>query len=156
MKEIKLFSNTAFKDHRGYYWTNWIRGCPKINFNHDKFSISKKNVLRGLHGDKKTKKLVTCVYGKVLLVVVDFRKKSKNYLKYKKYILSHQNRKQVLIPPNFLNGFLCLSNNCVFHYKLSYKGKYVDAKDQISAKWNDKNINITWPITKPILSKRDK
>ena len=156
MKEIKLFSNTAFKDHRGYYWTNWIRGYPKINFNHDKFSISKKNVLRGLHGDKKTKKLVTCVYGKVLLVVVDFRKKSKNYLKYKKYILSHQNRKQVLIPPNFLNGFLCLSNNCVFHYKLSYKGKYVDAKDQISAKWNDKNINITWPITKPILSKRDK
>ena len=155
MKEIKLFSNSAFRDHRGYYWTNWIKNKIKLNFNHDKFSISKKNVLRGLHGDKKTFKLVTCVYGEVLLIVVDYRKKSKNFLNYKKFKLSHKNRIQVLIPPNFLNGFLCLSKECVFHYKLSYKGKYIDAKDQISAKWNDPNINIKWPIKKPILSKRD-
>lgn len=155
MKEIKLFSNSAFRDHRGYYWTNWVKNKIKLNFNHDKFSISKKNVLRGLHGDKKTFKLVTCVYGEVLLIVIDYRKKSKNFLNYKKFKLSHKNRIQVLIPPNFLNGFLCLSKECVFHYKLSYKGKYIDAKDQISAKWNDPKINIKWPIKKPILSKRD-
>ena len=52
-----------------------------IKFNHDKFSISKKNVLRGLHCDFKSWKLVTCVYGKIFFVIVDMRKKTKNYLK---------------------------------------------------------------------------
>ena len=55
----------------------------KINFNHDKFSLSKKNVLRGFHCDFKSWKMVSSVYGKLLFVVVDVRKKSKNYLKHK-------------------------------------------------------------------------
>jgi dTDP-4-dehydrorhamnose 3,5-epimerase len=70
--------------------------------------------------------------------------------------LSHLNRKQVLVPPNFLNGYLCLSKECVFHYKLSYKGNYIDAKNQISINWRDNRLNIKWPIKKPILSKRDR
>ena len=64
---------------------------------------------------------------------------------------------QVLIPPLHLNGFLCLSNSCVFHYKLYYKGKYFDVGEQISLKWNDKKLKIKWPKKKNlILSKRDK
>ena len=157
MKSIKVFKSSMFKDFRGSYWTTWKKGNIKLNFNHDKFSISKKNTLRGLHGDKKTWKLVSCVYGKVFLVIVDNNKKSKNYLKYKKFILQDRINKQVLIPPYFLNGFLCLSKRCVFHYKLSYKGKYSDVKDQMSLKWNDKRIKINWPKKKKlILSKRDK
>ena len=71
--------------------------------------------------------------------------------------MSHENNTQILIPPNFVNGFLCLSSNCVFHYKLSYKGRYFDVKDQQVLKWNDKRLNIKWPVKKKLLqSKRDK
>ena len=154
--KIKKIKSKAFADHRGYIWTSWERGAVnKIKFNHDKFSLSKKNVLRGLHGDKKTWKLVSCSYGKFLLVVVNFEKNSKNFLKWSSWILSQKNGLQILIPPNYANGHLCLSKECLFHYKLSYKGQYIDAKKQFSIKWNDPKINIKWNIKKPILSKRD-
>ena len=154
---VKVYKNTSFKDHRGYYWTSWKSNTiKKIIFSHDKFSLSKKNVLRGLHGDYKTWKLVSCPYGKFLLVVVNCLKKSRNYLKWKSWILSHENGIQVLIPPNYANGHLCLSKKCLFHYKLSYKGKYTDAKKQFSLKWNDPKLNIKWPVKRPILNSRDK
>jgi dTDP-4-dehydrorhamnose 3,5-epimerase len=154
---LKKFTNSAFKDHRGYYWTNWERKKIKsIKFNHDKFSLSKKNVLRGLHSDKKTWKLVSCVYGKVFFVVVNFNKNSRNYLKYKSWIMSQKNGLQILVPPYYANGYLCLSKECLFHYKLSYLGKYFDVKKQFSIKWNDPKIKVKWPIKKPILSMRDK
>ena len=155
--KIKIFRNNAFCDHRGRYWTSWKKeSTKKINFKHDKFSLSTRNVLRGLHGDTKTWKLVSCPYGKFLLVVVNFVKKSKNYLKWKSWILSHKNGLQILIPPNYANGHLCLSKKCLFHYKLSYKGTYTDAKKQFSLKWNDPKLKINWGIKKPIISKRDK
>ena len=155
--KIKKIKNNSFKDHRGYYWTSWKKNIiKKIKFNHDKFSLSKKNVLRGLHGDTKTWKLVSCPYGKFLLVVVDCNKKSKNYLKWQSWILSHENSLQILIPPNYANGHLCLSDCCLFHYKLSYKGSYFGVSKQFSLKWNDPKLNIKWPIKKPILSLRDK
>ncbi len=157
MKDLKVFSSSIFKDHRGYLWTSWKKKKIKLTFNHDKFSISKKNTLRGLHGDKKTWKLVSCVFGKVFFVVVNNIKNSKFYLRKKTFILDHKNNKQVLIPPNYANGFLCLSDHCVFHYKLSYKGRYFDVKNQQVLKWNDKRLKIKWPKTKNlILSKRDK
>ena len=154
---LKTKLNSQHRDKRGYYWTSWKTGFFKnIKFKHDKFSLSKKNVLRGLHGDTKTWKLVSCPYGKFLLVVVNCVKNSKNYLKWQSWILSHDNGVQILIPPNYANGHLCLSNECLFHYKLSYKGSYLDADKQFSLKWNDPKIKIKWPIKKPILSSRDK
>ena len=77
-------------------------------------------------------------------------------LKSKSFILSHENGAQVLIPPNYANGHLCLTNKCLFHYKLSYRGKYNDASEQFSLRWNDPKLKIKWKIRKPILSKRDK
>ena len=155
--KVKVYKNNSFKDHRGFYWTSWkSKSVKKIKFNHDKFSLSKKNVLRGLHADIKTWKLVSCPYGKCLLVVVNLKKKSRNYLKYKSWFLSQENGVQVLIPPNYANGHLCLSDECLFHYKLSYKGSYIDAKQQFSLRWNDPKLNINWRIKKPILSSRDK
>ena len=153
--KIKINKNKSFKDYRGFYWTSWRKNFfEKIKFKHDKFSLSKKNVLRGLHGDNKTWKLVSCPFGKFLLVVVDCQKKSKNYLKWNSWILSHENGLQILIPPNFANGHLCLSDKCLFHYKLSYRGDYLDAKDQFSIKWNDPKLKIKCGIKRPILSKR--
>ena len=153
---LKIIINSSFKDKRGFYWTTWKKGIfAEKKFNHDKFSISKKNTLRGLHCDFMSWKMVTCVYGKMLLAVVDMRKKSKNYLKFKKIVLSHSKPTLVLIPPYYANGSLTLSSDSVFHYKWSYKGKYIDEKKQKSYRWNDPKININWPIKKPILSKRD-
>ena len=80
--EIKIYTSKSFNDFRGQLWTSWDYKRIKLNFNHDKFSLSKKNVLRGLHGDKKTWKLISCVYGKILFVVVNFKPKSKKYLSH--------------------------------------------------------------------------
>ena len=156
IKGVKIFKDTIFKDKRGYIWTSYQKKRHELNYVHDKFSSSKKNVLRGLHGDKKTWKLVSCVFGEVFFVVVNFNSKSRDYKKYTSLKLNYKNNKQILVPPNFLNGFLCLSNECLFHYKLFYKGNYFDSDKQISIKWNDPSINIKWPkVKKIILSKRD-
>ena len=155
--KIKTITRSTFKDQRGFYWTTWKKGILKrFKFNHDKFSISKKNTIRGIHCDFKSWKLVTSVYGDILLVVIDMRKNSKNYLKNKKIILTHKNPKLVLIPPYYANGHLCLSKVCVFHYKWFYKGRYLDAKEQKSYRWNEPKFKIKWPILNPILSQRDK
>lgn len=155
--KVKKLINSAFKDHRGYYWTSWKKGNIKnLKFKHDKFSLSKKNVLRGLHGDVKTWKLISCPYGSFLLVVVDCNKKSKSYLKWKSWLLSQKNGVQILVPPNYANGHLCLSKECLFHYKLSYKGSYNDTNKQFSIRWNDPKINVNWKIKNPILSPRDR
>ncbi len=154
-KELKIFYSKSFKDLRGELWTSWDYKIIKKKFNHDKFSYSKKNVLRGFHGDKKTWKLITCVFGKILFVVVNFDPKSKKYLKHQSFILSDKNKKSILVPPYHLNAHLCLSKSCLFHYKLSYKNKYNDVKNQFSISWKDPRIKFKWPIKKPILSKRD-
>ena len=155
---IKIYRSSIFKDYRGYLWTSWKKSKRyKINFNHDKFSLSKRNVLRGLHYDSKTWKLVSCVYGSIFFVVVNCDRNSKQYLKTYTTRLNHTDNKQILVPPYFANGHLCLSNDCVFHYKLYYKGKYLDVKNQKIIKWNDKRLNIKWPKKiKYIMSTRDK
>ena len=156
-RDIKIIKGNNFKDKRGILWTTWKKGIfKKINFNHDKFSLSKKNTLRGLHCDNKSWKMVTSVYGKFLFVVVDMRKNSKDYLKHQKWVIDHKKPRLILVPPYFANAHLCLSKICLFHYKWSYKGKYIDANKQKSYRWNDPKIKIKWPIKKPILSKRDK
>jgi dTDP-4-dehydrorhamnose 3,5-epimerase len=72
LSEIIEFQDDAFIDERGSYWTSWKEDRFKnIKFNHDKFSLSKKNVLRGIHGDNKTWKLVSCLYGSFYLVVLN-------------------------------------------------------------------------------------
>ena len=156
LKKIKILKDDAFIDKRGIYWTSWKKNRYKLNFNHDKFSLSKKNVLRGLHGDKKSWKLISCVYGKIFFVIVNNMPKSEEYLKHMSKIISPNNRLQILIPPNFLTGHLIISEKAVLHYKFAYQGIYPDVRDQLSMKWNDPRLKISWPINKPILSKRDK
>jgi len=157
LKEIKYLKPTTFKDFRGLIWTSWEKNFFKnLDFNLDKFTLSKKNVLRGFHGDNKSWKLVTCLKGEILSTFVDYRKESKNYLKYTSIRMNEKNKLSVLIPPKFLNSWLCISKDCLYYYKYSFRGKYNDVNDQISVKWNDPKINFNWPIKKPILSARDK
>ena len=154
--EVKIFQPDSFEDFRGELYTLFKQEEHELVFNHDKVSVSRQNVLRGMHGDSKSWKLITCLSGVVYLVVIDNRPESPNYLKWDSIVLSETNRKQVLIPPMFANGHLVLSNTAVFFYKWSYPGEYPDVKDQFTLKWNDSKVNIHWPIDSPILSKRDK
>ena len=156
MNSIKIINSNNYSDKRGLIWTSWNKKNLNLNFKHDKFSFSKKNVLRGLHYDNKTWKLISCPYGKIFFVVVNCNPNSKEYLKHKSWILDQKKNIQILVPPMYANGHLCLSNSCLFHYKLSYKGKYFDVDKQKVLKWNDTRVNIEWPIkSKPIMSMRD-
>ena len=146
----------AFTDYRGDLYTTWKDNDFDLNFNHDKVSTSRKHVLRGIHGDNKSWKLVTCLYGEIYFVLVDNRESSDTFIQWDSMILSDRNRKQVLIPPGVGNGFLVLSDHSVFHYKWSYEGEYADVDEQFTIKWNDPVVGIEWPINNPILSRRDK
>jgi dTDP-4-dehydrorhamnose 3,5-epimerase len=153
--EVTVYQPDSFEDFRGELYTLFKQKEHDLVFNHDKVSISRKNVLRGLHGDSKSWKLITCLAGEVMLVVVDNRKESLNYLKWDSIILTQKNKKSVLIPPMFANGHLILSKEATFFYKWSYPGEYPDVKDQFTLKWNNPELGIHWPISNPILSKRD-
>ena len=158
IKDINIIEPDVFTDFRGDLWTTWKKDeFPfDIDFNHDKVSTSRKDVLRGIHGDFKSHKLITCLYGELYFVMVDNRKDSETYLQWKGLILDDRKRQQILIPPGIGNGFLVLSEYSVFSYKWAYEGKYPDVEDQFTIKWNDERLNIDWPIDNPILQKRDK
>ena len=158
--EVQVIQPDPWFDYRGEMWTFWEKENEVLPEGHEfkisKFTRSRKNVLRGLHGDKVTWKNITCVWGEIYLVVIDNRKDSVNYLKWDSFIISDRNHTSVLVPPGFLNGHLCLSDECLFHYTQSYPKKYIDAPEQISVKWEDSRLKINWPIDNPILSGRDK
>jgi dTDP-4-dehydrorhamnose 3,5-epimerase len=154
--EVEIREASSFEDHRGELFTTYDMDEYVLSFKKDKAAISRKNVLRGLHGDNKSWKLVTCLSGEIYLVVVDNRPDSKNYLKWDSIVLTESNKKSVLIPPMFANGHLILSDKATFFYKWAYTGEYPDVKDQFTLKWNDPKIGIIWPIESPILSERDR
>ena len=110
-------------------------------------------MLRGIHGDSITWKLVSCLHGEFFLAVVNWDESSPQYSQWETFILSDKNRLQVLIPAGFGNGHLVLSDMAVFHYK---QNTYYDRSRQFSILWNDSRLNIPWPIKNPILSSRDR
>jgi len=155
--EVKIFKPNSFEDFRGELFTLYQNGdWDNMIFNHDKVSISRKNVLRGMHGDSKAYKLITCLAGEVMLAIIDNRLESPNYLKWDSIVLSDKNKIQVLVPPMFANGHLVLSESATFFYKWSYQGGYPDVDQQFTIKWNDPLVGIYWPIDNPILALRDK
>ena len=147
-----------FRDHRGYYIEKYNNDIYKdngidINFIQNDISFSKKNVLRGIHGDNEIWKLVTCLEGEFYLIVVNNNENSKQYKQWESFRLSEKNRIQILIPPHFGNGHLALSDRTIFHYKQNtnyYPGK------QFTIRWDDPDYKFNWPIKNPIISDRDK
>jgi len=153
---VKIIKYDKFIDLRGSIWTTYLENKIKnIKFNHDKFSVSHKDVIRGIHYDNKTFKLVTAVYGAIDQVVVDMRKDSDTYKASMVFNIDDNKRFSILIPPMVGNGFRVKSEVAVYHYKLSYLGKYLDADKQYTIKWDDPTIGINWKCEKPILSNRD-
>jgi len=164
LKDVLIISPYIYEDFRGSYvetyneesYTNAIEEQlgKNLHFIQDDISVSKKNVVRGLHGDYGTWKLIQCLYGSFYLAVVDVRKDSPTYLKWETFVLDDRSRQQILAPAGFVNGHLCLSDMCIFSYKQStyYKG----ADKQITMKWDDPDLGIPWPVKDPILSERDR
>jgi dTDP-4-dehydrorhamnose 3,5-epimerase len=149
---------TVFEDFRGIYVETYneklyTEAGINVKFVQDDISVSRQNVLRGIHGDSETWKLISCLYGEFYLVVVNWDEASPQFGKWESFVLSDKNRLQVLVPPKFGNGHLVLSELAIFHYKQS---AYYDRAAQFTILWNDPKLNIQWPIKNPILSKRDR
>lgn len=161
LPELKIVRHTQFVDARGQLYSHYtsesekkiLRGCE---FNHQKYAVSKKNVLRGIHGDCKTQKLVSCIFGAIHQVIVDCRPDALSFGRWTAFNLTGDDCVSILIPPGFGNAYLTCSEHSVYSYKLAYDGEYLDAEDQFTYKWNDVRFGIDWPMDSPILSDRDR
>ena len=152
---LKIIKTKMFFDNRGYFKEVFKNNLIKKNFKFDVMSLSKKNVIRGLHiqTKKPQAKVITVVFGKIMDVAVDLRKNSKTFGKYFSLIISDKSDYSFYIPEGFAHGFLCLSDKCIVHYKCS---EYRHKESETTLDWRDQEVKIKWPIKKPILSKKDK
>jgi dTDP-4-dehydrorhamnose 3,5-epimerase len=171
LNQVKIVQPSVYHESRGsisttYHSDYYDRILPAkdrnkgLAFKHDRYSKSQEGVLRGLHYDNKTWKLVSCLHGKIYLVVLDLRGGSitnnPTYGKSESFILSPETATQVLIPPMFANGHYVMKDDSIFNYKMAYQGEFNDVDKQQTIKWNSSRFKIDWPCTNPIISKRDK
>jgi len=157
---FKIINLEKFIDKRGFFFEKYSKvkfnslGI-KYNFVQDNVSVSKKNVLRGLHFQKKYKqgKLLRVVKGKIFDVIVDLRKNKSTFKNVYSFILSENDFKVLWIPQGFAHGFCVLSKVAQVEYKCT---DFYKPNDQLTLLWNDETLKIKWPIHKPILSDNDK
>ena len=153
---IEIFKTDIFKDNRGSFREIYKKSLIKnTNFIFNCLSISKKNVLRGLHIQTKDSqaKFLTVIKGEIFDVAVDLRKKSKTFGRYFSIKLSDKNYCSIYIPEGFAHGFCSLDKENIVYYCNS---NYRDKNSETGILWNDPDINIKWPIKNPILSIKDK
>lgn len=160
---VIIVEPTAFGDSRGYFMETYqkedfIKGGITVDFVQDNQSMSTKGVLRGLHFQKQysQSKLVRCIRGEVFDVAVDLREGSPTFGKWEGVILSAENKRQFFIPKNFAHGFLVLSDEAEFVYKVD---DFYHPNDEGGLMWNDPYIGVEWPITDGMeikLSDKDK
>ncbi len=148
---------TVFDDFRGDYVEIYNREIYHeagitIDFKQDDYATNRKHVLRGMHGDPLTHKLVKCIYGSLYFVAVQADENSPQFMQWEAHTLSSENRKQVYVPANFAIGYLVMSDVGIFHYKQSTV--YGEA-DQFTIKWDDPRADIWWPVKDNIRSVRD-
>ena len=154
IKDLVSIKLDTFQDYRGEIWTVYSEEYTDLKFVADKITISRFGVLRGLHGDPHTAKLITCLSGQFQLAILDLRKDSETYGNVETFLISDYEPTVVVVPTGCVNAHLCLSDKCVFYYKWSehYKGP----DEQVTIAWDDPSLNIDWAIKSPILSERDK
>ena len=160
---LVVLKPTIFKDNRGYFMESYNQKninklVGNVNFVQDNESESSLGVLRGLHFQKPPyaqAKLVRCLKGSVLDVVLDLRKDSKTYGIFETILLTEENKKQLFIPKGFAHGFVVLSETAIFSYKVD---NYYNPDSESGVLWNDLALNIDWKINKKeiIVSEKDK
>lgn len=159
--DVLIFEPKVFGDERGFFFESFNHklfeeavGYP-VAFMQDNHSKSSKGVLRGLHYQLPPYaqgKLVRCVAGEVFDVAVDIRKSSPTFGQWIGVQLSGENKRQLWIPEGFAHGFLTLSDTAEFLYKTT---NYYHPQSDRSILWNDVELNVDWPLNKPVLSKKD-
>ena len=141
----RVFCANEFKEHGLDY--NLVQTNHSVTL--------KKGVIRGMHyqveGTEEAK-LLRCVCGKILDVIIDIRKSSKTFGKHIAVELSDSNNKMLYVPRGFAHGFLTLSDNCHVTYQVS--NFYAPGKEK-GIRWNDPFFAIDWPIKEPVLSDKD-
>lgn len=151
IKGAWILTPKVFNDNRGYFFEAWKKSdfeahVGKVDFIQDNESKSSYGVLRGLHyqkGEYSQAKLVRVIKGKVLDVAVDLRKSSPTFGKHVMVELSEDNKRQLFIPRGFAHGFLVLSPEAIFTYKVD---NIYALAHEASIRWNDPQIGINWPI----------
>ncbi|MCX8523569.1 dTDP-4-dehydrorhamnose 3,5-epimerase [Chryseobacterium formosus] len=164
LKDCYIIEPTIFEDDRGYFYEKFneqkFEELTGMNghFVQDNISKSSYGVLRGLHlqkGDKAQAKLVSCLDGKVLDVVVDLREDSPTFGQWFSLELTDENKLQLYVPRGFGHGFSVLSETAVFSYKCD---NFYDKASEGGVLWNDTDLNIDWQLPQDdiILSDKDK
>jgi dTDP-4-dehydrorhamnose 3,5-epimerase len=148
---IKL-QTRIFYDSRGYFQEVFRKNNFGLDLKFTAIAFSKKNVIRGMHFQLKNKqnKFLYVVDGRILDVVINLNKRSKNFGKVYKFYLNPG--EIIFVPDNYAHGYECLSSKCTVFYHLE---KYRDARNESGIKYNDETLNIKWKTKKPILSLRD-
>ncbi len=157
---VILIEPKVFPDERGYFLetfksSDFLSNDLPNNFVQDNLSFSRKNVIRGMHFQKKPKeqgKLVSVIKGRVLDVAVDFRKESPTFLKWIAVELNDRQNNMLYIPEGFAHGFLALSEEVYLLYKCTNE---YDLKADAGFRWDDPDIGIAWPINNPVVSEKD-
>jgi dTDP-4-dehydrorhamnose 3,5-epimerase len=158
LQGLMIIEPKVWTDDRGFFYELFHQeryeqfGIP--HFVQDNISRSKQGVLRGLHYQipQAQGKLVWVTSGEVWDIVVDIRLTSKTFGQWISILLSDENHKQLYIPPGFAHGFCVLSKNADLHYKCT---NFYAPKAEQGILWNDKQLNIPWPIENPIISAKD-
>ena len=163
ISDVYIIEPSVFGDNRGYFLESFNlekfeENVYPIKFVQDNESKSSKGVLRGLHFQKppfNQAKLVRCIEGRVMDVVVDIRKGSPTYGKHVAIELTGENKRQLFVPRGFAHGFSVLSDTAVFAYKVD--NDYAQEYDA-GIRWNDTNLNINWGLEKNevLVSEKDK
>lgn len=159
--DVKIIEPKVFGDERGFFLETFQSEKYKRELNimddfvQDNHSRSAKNVLRGLHFQRRNPqgKLVRVVKGEVFDVAVDIRPESPTFKQWVGVYLSEDNKTQFWIPPGLAHGFVVISDYADFEYKCT---NYYDPESEGCLFWNDPEIGIDWPVTNPILSEKDK
>ncbi|WP_299107760.1 dTDP-4-dehydrorhamnose 3,5-epimerase [uncultured Tenacibaculum sp.] len=161
--EVIVIEPRVFNDDRGYFFESFNqqefeKNIGEVQFVQDNESKSVKGVLRGLHFQKPPyaqAKLVRCIQGKVLDVIVDVRKNSPTYGEHITIELSEENKKQVFVPRGCAHGYAVLSEEAIFAYKVD---NYYAPEFDSGIIWNDRLLRIDWQtnIEEVILSEKDK
>ncbi|MBN1888139.1 MAG: dTDP-4-dehydrorhamnose 3,5-epimerase [Thermoflexales bacterium] len=160
LSDLVVVEIDYFNDERGFFMESWHKrdfaaAGLDLEFVQEGHSGSSANVLRGLHYQDMTApmgKLVRCIVGRVFDVAVDLRASSPTLGQWFGLELSAENKKQFYVPVGFAHGFAVLSDYAEIQYKQT--GFYTPSAEG-SVAWNDPDIGVAWPITDPILSRRD-
>ena len=158
---VFIIEPRVFNDARGYFMEAWKEAefnehIGPVKFIQDNESKSSYGVLRGLHYQKgaySQAKLVRVIKGRVLDVAVDIRKSSPTFGKHVMVELSEDNKRQFFIPRGFAHGFLVLSEEAIFTYKVD--NPYMPSKEA-GVRWNDPELAIEWPIDPAVVQTSEK